>query len=72
MSARADRRTGGPAGGALRRILRSVRRVCGMPDYRAYVEHLRRRHPGQPVPTEREYYDEYLAHRYGDGSSRCC
>lgn len=72
MSADADRRTGGQAVGALRRIARGIRRVCGMPDYQAYVEHLRQRHPDRPVPTEREYYDQYLNGRYGNGTSRCC
>ena len=31
-----------------------------MPDYQAYLEHLRRSHPDRPIPTEREYYAEYL------------
>ena len=41
-----------------------------MPDYDAHIEHLRRSHPERPVPTEREYYEEYLRHRYGDGPTR--
>ena len=49
-----------------------VRRVAGMPDYEAYVAHLRRCHPGRAVPSEREYYEEYVANRYGDGPTRCC
>jgi len=43
-----------------------------MPDYGAHVEHLRRCHPGQPVPTERQFYDEFTRARYGDGPTRCC
>jgi uncharacterized short protein YbdD (DUF466 family) len=43
-----------------------------MPDYRAYVEHLRACHPDRPVPSEREFYDEYVRTRYGDGPTRCC
>jgi len=50
----------------------AVRRVAGMPDYGAHVEHLRRCHPGQPVPTERQFYDEFTRARYGDGPTRCC
>lgn len=53
-------------------VLRVIRRVAGMPDYQAYLEHLRCRHPGRPVPTEREFYDSYLKTRYGDGPTRCC
>jgi uncharacterized short protein YbdD (DUF466 family) len=53
-------------------LLSLLRRVAGMPDYAAYVAHLRQAHPSRPVPTEREFYDEYLRTRYGDGPTRCC
>lgn len=53
-------------------LLRVIRRVAGMPDYRAYVEHVERCHPERPVPTEREFYDSYLQSRYGDAPTRCC
>ena len=49
-----------------------VRRVAGMPDYEAHVAHLKRCHPGRTVPSEREYYEDYVATRYGDGPTRCC
>ena len=49
-----------------------LRRIAGMPDYGAYVEHLRRCHPERAVPTEREYFEQYVAARYGDGPTRCC
>ena len=66
-------RTGGRAvSGAVARLGELLRRVAGMPDYGKYVEHLRRRHPGCPVPTEREYFEQYVAARYGDGPTRCC
>jgi len=60
---------GAPVIGAL---LTHLKRVCGMPDYAAYVAHLRAHHPDRPVPTEREFYDEYLQTRYADGPTRCC
>jgi uncharacterized short protein YbdD (DUF466 family) len=50
----------------------TLRRVAGMPDYAAHLEHLRRCHPGRVVPTEREYFEQYVAARYGDGPTRCC
>jgi uncharacterized short protein YbdD (DUF466 family) len=50
----------------------TLRRIAGMPDYAAHVEHLRRRHPGRAIPTEREYFEQYVAARYGDGPTRCC
>ena len=67
------RRSGGRA---VRRSValagRLLRRVAGMPDYQAYVEHLRRCHPERALPTEREYFEQYVAARYGDGPTRCC
>jgi uncharacterized short protein YbdD (DUF466 family) len=56
----------------LERVLRVVRRVAGMPDYAAYVEHLRRCHPERPAPSRRQFYDDYLRARYADGPTRCC
>jgi len=56
----------------LQRIISAVRAVAGMPDYRAYVAHLRRCHPERPVPSERLFYDEFVKRRYGDGPTRCC
>jgi uncharacterized short protein YbdD (DUF466 family) len=53
-------------------LLRVIRRVTGMPDYTAYIEHLRQCHPDQPIPTEREFYESYLQSRYGDAPTRCC
>jgi uncharacterized short protein YbdD (DUF466 family) len=56
----------------LQRVLRAVRRVAGMPDYAAHVEHLQRFHPGCPIPSERDYFDQFVRTRYGDGATRCC
>jgi uncharacterized short protein YbdD (DUF466 family) len=55
-----------------RRIVRLVRRVSGMPDYEAYVAHVRACHPGHPVPSERQFFEEYLRLRYEGGPTRCC
>ena len=52
--------------------LTALRRMLGMPDYAAYLAHLRTKHPDCPEPTEREFYDQYVRSRYGDGTSRCC
>ena len=56
----------------VRRVISAVRRIAGMPDYSAHLEHLRRCHPDQPVPTQRQFYDEFTRARYGDGPTRCC
>jgi uncharacterized short protein YbdD (DUF466 family) len=70
------RRTGGQADGrtvkTLSRMLGALRRMAGMPDYEAHVAHLRRCHPETPVPTQRQFYDEFVSSRYNDGPTRCC
>jgi uncharacterized short protein YbdD (DUF466 family) len=53
-------------------VLRVVRRIAGMPDYAAYVDHLRHCHPERPVPGQREFYEEDLRARYEGGPTRCC
>lgn len=49
-----------------------LRRLAGMPDYAAYVEHARRCHPDATLLSERDFFREYLRARYADGPSRCC
>jgi uncharacterized short protein YbdD (DUF466 family) len=56
----------------LARLASVLRRISGMPDYPSYAEHQARYHRGMPMLTEREFYDEYLKARYGDGPTRCC
>ena len=72
MRARTGRRADGQTGGAGRHIVAGLKRILGMPDYAAYVDHLRRCHPERPVPSEKEFFDQYVAGRYGNGASRCC
>jgi uncharacterized short protein YbdD (DUF466 family) len=69
------KRTGGQADGWTEkadRIAAALRRIAGMPDYAAYVDHLRRSHPECPIPNQREFYDQYVRNRYADGPTRCC
>jgi uncharacterized short protein YbdD (DUF466 family) len=66
------RRERSGAGSSFSRALAALKRVLGMPDYAAYLAHLRSEHPDCPEPTEREFYDQYVRSRYGDGASRCC
>jgi uncharacterized short protein YbdD (DUF466 family) len=56
----------------LEQFLSTLRQVAGMPDYAAHVEHLREKHPEHVVPSERQYYDDFIRARYGDGPTRCC
>jgi uncharacterized short protein YbdD (DUF466 family) len=70
---RMPRRTDGRSDGrAVIPWIAAVRRILGMPDYATFVEHMRRRHPTCAVPTEREYFDQYVAARYSGGPTRCC
>jgi uncharacterized short protein YbdD (DUF466 family) len=74
------RRTGGQAEGRTEgtrpgwtvRLSQTLRQVAGMPDYQRYLEHLQRCHPDRPIPTEKDYYQEFLGTRYQDGPTRCC
>jgi uncharacterized short protein YbdD (DUF466 family) len=54
------------------RIAATLRRIVGMPDYAAHIEHVRRCHPENPIPTEQQFYDDFVRAHYGDGSTRCC
>ena len=51
-------------------------RVFGLDDrranYAAYLEHLHRCHSERAVPSEREFYEQYVQGRYADGPTRCC
>ena len=57
---------------ALARLACVIRQVSGMPGYSDYLSHMHGSHPKGPVLSEREYYDEYVRTRYGDGPTRCC
>jgi uncharacterized short protein YbdD (DUF466 family) len=56
----------------VRQIVATVKRIAGMPDYDAYIEHLHRCHPERTVPSEREYYEMFVRQRYEGGGTRCC
>jgi uncharacterized short protein YbdD (DUF466 family) len=62
----------GPEPRAGAKLFAVLRRIAGMPDYPAHLDHLRRCHPDQPAPTEREFYEEFVRTRYADGPTRCC
>jgi uncharacterized short protein YbdD (DUF466 family) len=54
------------------RVLATIKRIAGMPDYETHVRHLRECHPERAVPTPGEFYDDYLRYRYESGPTRCC
>ncbi len=67
-----DGQAGRPTDGRLTSLRSALRRVLGMPDYQAYLEHLRTHHPGCPVPSEKEFFQEFVRARYAGGPTRCC
>ena len=51
---------------------RAARLAIGIPDYDAYVAHMRERHPGgQPMDRD-AFFLERMQARYGKGRTRCC
>jgi uncharacterized short protein YbdD (DUF466 family) len=51
---------------------RTARLAIGIPDYAAYVAHIREQHP-QAQPMDRDaFFRERMCARYGKGRSRCC
>jgi uncharacterized short protein YbdD (DUF466 family) len=55
-----------------RRAVQSARLMVGLPDYDAYVAHLRRHHPGREVPSRAAFFRTAQAARYGGRQGRCC
>jgi uncharacterized short protein YbdD (DUF466 family) len=50
----------------------SMRLMVGLPEYDAYLAHMERTHPGQPVLSYEEFFRERQAARYGSGKTGCC
>ena len=56
-------------------VCQGARLMVGVPDYDAYVAHMRRNHPDRPVMTYPEFFRDRQDARYGaDGRQgfRCC
>jgi uncharacterized short protein YbdD (DUF466 family) len=49
----------------------AARRIAGVPDYDAYVAHLRAHHPERAPPTRSAFFAERERARYR-GANRCC
>ena len=62
----------GPELGFFRLVRSALRQLAGMPDYERHIQHLREFHPEESIPTERQFYLEFVQARYGNGPSRCC
>lgn len=55
-----------------RRLTQIARLCCGVPDYEAYVRHLRQHHPERDVPTYESFFRERQIARYKGTGGRCC
>lgn len=56
-------------------VVQTARLMVGIPDYRAYVEHRRMHHPGEPIMTYEEFFRERQNARYAVEKGRfrgCC
>jgi uncharacterized short protein YbdD (DUF466 family) len=54
------------------RVAAVLRRVLGVPDYQAYLSHMRACHPGAPPLDEAAFASDALSRRYDRPGSRCC
>jgi uncharacterized short protein YbdD (DUF466 family) len=61
-----------PARRVWRWAARTARLAVGVPDYEAYVAHLRACHPERTPMDRAAFFAERLQARYGRGRSRCC
>jgi uncharacterized short protein YbdD (DUF466 family) len=68
----ANRRGMSAGADPLARIAAVFRTIAGMPDYEAHVAHLQHHHPETPLPSRRDFYQQFLEYRYQDGPTRCC
>ena len=56
----------------LEQVATVIRRVIGVPDYDAYVQHATRCHP-EAAPMSREAFaKDALTRRYNTPGNRCC
>ena len=57
---------------AWRGATQAARLAIGLPDYDAYVAHVRERHPDAVPMTREAFAIDRMQARYGRGRSRCC
>lgn len=59
---------------ALLRVKQSLRLMVGVPDYDAYVSHMKSAHPEQSIMSYPDFFRERQEARYGAKGrlNRCC
>jgi uncharacterized short protein YbdD (DUF466 family) len=55
-----------------RRLCQSLRLMVGVPEYDAYVAHMRDKHPHQQIMSYQEFFRERQVARYDGKVGRCC
>jgi uncharacterized short protein YbdD (DUF466 family) len=55
-----------------RALVAATRRIAGIPDYEAYVAHLKSHHQERAIPTQAAFFAERQQSRYRAGGGRCC
>lgn len=50
----------------------AARLMVGVPDYDAYVQHMKITHPEQVPMTYEEFYKNRVEARYGGKNAKCC
>ena len=55
-----------------RKAVQTARLAIGVPDYDAYLAHMRSHHPQCRAMSYREFFDERQQKRYGNGRTGCC
>lgn len=57
----------------LHRLRQMARLMVGMPDYDAYLRHMREHHPGEPVMDPVSFFRDRQEARYGGrNGGKCC
>ena len=46
--------------------------IFGVPDYEAYLRHMRERHPAKPVLPRDEFARQWIERRFQRIRGRCC
>ncbi|MCC6915736.1 YbdD/YjiX family protein [Nitrosomonas sp.] len=57
-----------------KRFAQSLRLMIGVPEYSAYVEHMKNAHHGQAIMSREAFFRERMEARYGGKGrmNRCC
>ena len=58
--------------GRAKDVQQACRQIFGIPDYDRYLEHAAVTHPGQPLMSKREFFEQAIDRRYGGSRAGCC